>query len=108
MNPYQEILDAQKELFASNVTRTYEWRTEQLERMGRMPIENEERLQRAVAQDFKTARQEYVFELFRRRRLRQQTRSRQGSWQCRDALREGAAPLAVPGQHGCVRSRAPA
>jgi aldehyde dehydrogenase (NAD+) len=62
MNKFQNIFDAQKALFASGVTRTYEWRVEQLERMARMIGENEERFQKAMAKDFKTASQEYIFE----------------------------------------------
>jgi len=62
MNKFQMLFDAQKAHFASAITRTYEWRVEQLDRMGRMVSENETRLQQAVARDFKTARQEYVFE----------------------------------------------
>jgi aldehyde dehydrogenase (NAD+) len=60
MNPYQDLFDAQKACFSSNVTRTYEWRIEQLDRMGRMVAENEADLQKAIARDFKTASQEYV------------------------------------------------
>jgi len=62
MNKFQNIFDAQKALFASGVTRTYEWRVEQLDRMARMIGENEERFQKAMAKDFKTASQEYIFE----------------------------------------------
>jgi aldehyde dehydrogenase (NAD+) len=62
MNPYQQLFDAQKAHFASNVTRSYEWRIDQLTRMGKMIKENEAALQKAVAKDFKTASQEYVFE----------------------------------------------
>jgi aldehyde dehydrogenase (NAD+) len=62
VNPFQDVFDAQEALFATNVTRSYEWRIEQLDRMARMISENEGRLQQAVAQDFKTASQEYVFE----------------------------------------------
>jgi aldehyde dehydrogenase (NAD+) len=62
MNQFQDLFDAQKSYFASNITRTYEWRIEQLDRMGRMIAENEIELQQAIAQDFKTASQEYVFE----------------------------------------------
>src|ERR1700686_519128 len=62
MNKFQNIFDAQKALFASGITRTYEWRVEQLDRMARMIGENEERFQRAMAKDFKTASQEYIFE----------------------------------------------
>ena len=62
MNKFQEIFDAQKALFASGVTRTYEWRVDQLDRMARMIRENEARFQEAMAKDFKTASQEYIFE----------------------------------------------
>jgi aldehyde dehydrogenase (NAD+) len=62
MNLFQNIFDAQKALFASGITRTYDWRVEQLDRMARMIGENEERFQKAMANDFKTASQEYIFE----------------------------------------------
>jgi aldehyde dehydrogenase (NAD+) len=62
MNRFQDIFDAQKALFASGVTRSYEWRVDQLDRMARMIRENERRLQGAMAEDFKTASQEYIFE----------------------------------------------
>src|ERR1700681_3202748 len=62
MNKFQNIFDAQKALFASGITRTFEWRVEQLDRMARMIGENEERFQKAMAKDFKTASQEYIFE----------------------------------------------
>ena len=62
MNRFQKIFDAQKALFASGVTRTYEWRVEQLDRMARMIRENEKRFQEAMAKDFKTASQEVIFE----------------------------------------------
>src|SRR5258706_1879826 len=62
MNKFQKIFDAQKALFATGVTRTYEWRVDQLDRMARMIGENEERFQKAMAKDFKTASQEYIFE----------------------------------------------
>src|SRR5271156_4577737 len=62
MNRFQEIFDAQKALFATGVTRTYEWRVDQLDRMARLIRENEKRLQEAMAKDFKTASQEVIFE----------------------------------------------
>jgi aldehyde dehydrogenase (NAD+) len=64
MNTYQDLFEAQTGLFATNVTRTYAWRIEQLDRMGRMIRENEVALQNAIARDFKTASQEYIFETF--------------------------------------------
>jgi aldehyde dehydrogenase (NAD+) len=62
MNRFRKIFDAQKALFASGITRTYEWRVEQLDRMARMIRENEKRFQEAMAKDFKTASQEVIFE----------------------------------------------
>ena len=62
MNSFQNLFEAQKALFATNVTRSHEWRIEQLDRMGRMIKENEAALQNAIARDFKTASQEYIFE----------------------------------------------
>ena len=63
MNQFQKIFDAQKASFATGVTRSYEWRVGQLDRMGRMIKENEAALQEAIARDFKTASQEKVFEI---------------------------------------------
>jgi aldehyde dehydrogenase (NAD+) len=62
MNPFQDVFDAQKAFFATGVTRSYEWRVEQLDRMAGLLAENEAALQKAVAADFKTASQEYIFE----------------------------------------------
>jgi aldehyde dehydrogenase (NAD+) len=62
MNRFQRHFDEQKALFASNLTRSQAWRVEQLDRMGRMINENESALQEAIAGDFKTASQEYIFE----------------------------------------------
>jgi aldehyde dehydrogenase (NAD+) len=62
MNQYQDPLDRQKRHFATGVTRSHEWRIEQLDRMARLIGKNEAALQRAVGQDFKTASQEQVFE----------------------------------------------
>jgi aldehyde dehydrogenase (NAD+) len=64
MNSYQSLFDCQKRLFATGATRSYAWRIEQLDRMARLLGENEAALQRAVAQDFKTASQEQIFETF--------------------------------------------
>jgi acyl-CoA reductase-like NAD-dependent aldehyde dehydrogenase len=44
------------------VTRTLEWRIEQLDRLAGLLAANEKRLQKAIAADFKTAPQEYVLE----------------------------------------------
>jgi hypothetical protein len=62
LNPFQKIYDAQKAYFGIGITRGYEWRVEQLDRMARLLSENEAALQKVVAADFKTASQEFVFE----------------------------------------------
>jgi aldehyde dehydrogenase (NAD+) len=62
MNSFQTLFERQKRHFATGATRSYAWRIEQLDRMGKLVRENETALQRAVAQDFKTASQEQVFE----------------------------------------------
>src|SRR5258705_10350975 len=64
MNTFKDLFDRQKRYFATGTTRSYAWRVEQLDRMGRLLQENEAVLQKAVAQDFKTASQEYIFETF--------------------------------------------
>ena len=80
MNKFQDLFDRQKRYFATGVTRSYAWRMEQLDRMGRMLTENEERLQKAVAADFKTARQEYVFETFASAAEAEYQKSQLKSW----------------------------
>jgi aldehyde dehydrogenase (NAD+) len=62
MNSFQNLFDAQKAYFATGVTRSFEWRVDQFSRVGRMIKENEAALQSAMARDFKTASQEYIFE----------------------------------------------
>src|SRR5580692_13132903 len=62
MNSFQDLFDRQKRHFATGVTRSYAWRIDQLDRMARLVAENETELQRAIAQDFKTASQEQIFE----------------------------------------------
>jgi len=62
MNTFQSVFEQQKQHFASGVTRTYQWRIEQLDRMARLVAENETPLRQAIAKDFKTASQEQIFE----------------------------------------------
>jgi aldehyde dehydrogenase (NAD+) len=63
MNRFKKLFDSQKSYFDSNVTKTHEWRVEQLDRMQKMLTENEARFYDAVSQDFKTALPEKVFEV---------------------------------------------
>ena len=59
----EDLFNRQKAYFASDVTKTYEWRIDQLNRLTRMLKENCERFADAARKDFKTASQENVFEV---------------------------------------------
>src|ERR1700722_9300734 len=59
----QDLFDKQKAYFATDVTKTYEWRMDQLDRLSRMLKENQQRFSEASRRDFKTAIQEHVFEV---------------------------------------------
>jgi aldehyde dehydrogenase (NAD+) len=55
MQNFRELLDRQKTYFDTDVTKSYEWRIDQLARMERMLKENTEALYEAMQKDFKTA-----------------------------------------------------
>ena len=59
----QDLFDKQKAYFATDVTKTYDWRIDQLDRLTRMLKENNERFSEASKRDFKTAVQENIFEV---------------------------------------------
>src|SRR5215470_15542804 len=59
----RQLFEKQKAYFASDVTKSYEWRVEQLDRLIRMLKENDERFSEASRIDFKTALQENIFEV---------------------------------------------
>src|SRR6478672_501448 len=59
----QNLFDKQKAYFATDVTKTYEWRVDQLDRLIRMLKDNYERFANASRKDFKTASQESDFEV---------------------------------------------
>ena len=59
----QDLFEKQKAYFASDVTKTYEWRVDQLDRLIRMLKENNEQFSEASRIDFKTALQENIFEV---------------------------------------------
>jgi len=59
----QDLFNKQKAYFASDATKTYEWRIDQLNRLTRMLTENFERFADASRKDFKTASQENAFEV---------------------------------------------
>jgi aldehyde dehydrogenase (NAD+) len=59
----QDLFDTQKAYFATDVTKTYEWRIDQLDRLSRMLKENDARFSDAARRDFKTAVRENLFEV---------------------------------------------
>ena len=59
----RQLFEKQKAYFASDVTKSYEWRVDQLDRLIRMLKENYERFSEASRIDFKTALQEHIFEV---------------------------------------------
>ena len=52
----EDLFNKQNAYFASDATKTYEWRIDQLNRLTRMLKENFERFADASRKDFKTAR----------------------------------------------------
>src|SRR5215468_6983791 len=59
----RQLFERQKAYFASDKTKSYEWRVDQLDRLIRMLKENYERFSEASRIDFKTALQENIFEV---------------------------------------------
>lgn len=62
-NRYQPILDAQKANFDSDVTKSYAWRIDQLDRMERMLLEHQQEFCAALHQDFGKPPFEQLFEI---------------------------------------------
>src|SRR6202007_907697 len=59
----EALFNKQKSYFASDATKNYEGRVDQLDRLGRMLKENYRRFADASCKDFKTASQENAFEV---------------------------------------------
>lgn len=62
-NRFRDLFDRQKAYFNTDVTKSYEWRIDQLDRLSRMLSENIDSLSEAVGSDFKTAVSEKIFEV---------------------------------------------
>src|SRR6201989_1641028 len=60
---YEDIFNRQKAYFASNITKSFEWRLDQLDRLTRMLSEHTNEFYDALSRDFKTALSEKVFEV---------------------------------------------
>ena len=57
------IVECQRQYFDTNVTKSFAWRVDQLDRVSRMLSENMNAFSEAVGSDFKTALPEKVFEV---------------------------------------------
>lgn len=63
MNTYQSLLDCQRELFLSDITKSYEWRIEQLGCMEKLLKENQDVFCAALYEDFGKPPFEQLFEI---------------------------------------------
>ncbi|WP_454801254.1 aldehyde dehydrogenase family protein [Mucilaginibacter phyllosphaerae] len=63
MNEFQELFDKQKAYFNTDITKSYEWRIEQLDRLERLLIDKQDEIKEALGKDFKTASNEQAFEI---------------------------------------------
>ena len=101
MNAFQDIFDKQKAYFATDVTKTYEWRIDHLDRLSRMLKENDKRFSEASRRDFKTALQENIFEVSASLATIEFTKSQLREWM---KLVEAPIPkfLAASGHKGIV------
>jgi aldehyde dehydrogenase (NAD+) len=77
---FSELFDRQKAYFNTNITKSYEWRIDQLDRLSRMLSENMEALSEAVGRDFKTAVSEKIFEVAAPLGLIEATKTQLRSW----------------------------
>ena len=62
-NIYEDIFNRQKAYFASNITKSFEWRVDQLDRLAQLLSEHTSEFYDALSRDFKTALSEKVFEV---------------------------------------------
>ena len=79
-NRFSDLFDRQKAYFNTNVTKSYEWRVEQLDRLWRMLSENMSDLSDAVGRDFKTALSEKVLEVAAPLGIIEATKAELRSW----------------------------
>jgi aldehyde dehydrogenase (NAD+) len=63
VNQFQTLFDKHKAYFNTNITKSYQWRIEQLDRLARLLNENKQALRTAICEDFKTASEENIFEV---------------------------------------------
>lgn len=63
MNKYQPLFDTQKEFFYTDVSKTYQWRMDQLNRLEKMLLENQDTFCQALKTDFNKPPFEQLFEI---------------------------------------------
>jgi aldehyde dehydrogenase (NAD+) len=73
-------LQRQKEYFNTNITKSFEWRIEQLGRLSKMLSENMNAFSEALGHDFKTALSEKVFEVAALIGLAERTKASLKAW----------------------------
>ena len=79
-NIYQDIFLHQKAYFATNITKSFEWRLDQLDRLAQMLSEHTNEFYDALSRDFKTALSEKVFEVAATLGTIEVTKSLLNSW----------------------------
>ena len=98
---FQNLFNKQQAYFATDVTKSYEWRIDQLDRLIRLLKENYEHFSEASRKDFKTALQEHVFEVAASIASIELMKSQVGEW-----MKPVEAPipkfLAASGHRGIV------
>src|SRR6266850_1918240 len=62
-NTYGNIFNRQKAYFATNITKSFEWRLGQLDCLARLLSEHTDEFYDVLSRDFKTALSEKVFEV---------------------------------------------
>jgi aldehyde dehydrogenase (NAD+) len=77
---FSDLFDRQRAYFNTNITKSYEWRIGQLDRLSRMLSENMDALSDAVGRDFKTAVSEKIFEVAAPLGLIEATKAQLRSW----------------------------
>jgi len=80
MNQFQTLFDDHKNYFNTNITKSYQWRIEQLDRLARLLTENQQALRTAICEDFKTASEENLFEVSAPLGIIEAVKSQLGNW----------------------------
>src|SRR5215813_11808042 len=99
---FSDLFDRQRAYFNTNITKSYEWRIDQLDRLSRMLSENMDALSEAVGRDFKTAVSEKIFEVAAPLGLIEATKAQLRSWMQPVGDTRAALPREVRAQRNCV------